>query len=133
LRIGAETLNALRDLSAQRGEPITRLAQRYIDEGMRLERHPGIFFRTGPAGRRAVIIGGPDVWEVIAATRGARQRGDILVRAVAEGTGITEEKVRIAVSYYAEFAEEVDRFIERNEKEAEEFRRRLDPEQRVLG
>ena len=62
IRIESETLNALRDRSAQSGEPIVRLAQRYIGEGMRLDRHPGIVFRDGPAGRRAVVIGGPDVW-----------------------------------------------------------------------
>jgi hypothetical protein len=47
----------------------SRLAERHIDEGMRLEDHPGIVFRDGPAGRRAGLAAGPDVWEVIAATR----------------------------------------------------------------
>jgi hypothetical protein len=65
IRIGAETLGALRKRSVQTGEPIVRLAQRYIDEGMRLDRHPGIVFRDGPAGRRPVVAGGPDVWEVV--------------------------------------------------------------------
>jgi len=64
IRIESETLRALRERSAQSGESIVRLAERYIGEGMRLDRHPGIAFRDGPAGRRAVVIGGPDVWEV---------------------------------------------------------------------
>jgi hypothetical protein len=38
----------------------------------------GIVFRDGPAGRRAVVIGGPDVWEVIAAARSAPERGENL-------------------------------------------------------
>ena len=75
IRIQSETLSALRERSAHSGEPIVRLAQRYIGEGMRLDRHPGIIFRDGPAGRRAVVIGGPDVWEVIAAARSASERG----------------------------------------------------------
>ena len=133
IRIDADTLQALRARSAQSGEPIVRLAQRYIDEGMRVERHPGIFFRTGPAGRRAVLVGGPDVWELIAAVRGARQRGDRLVAAVAEGSGITEDKVRIAIRYYAEFPDEVDRLIDNNEREAEDLRRTLEREERLLG
>ena len=45
IRIESETLRALRERSAQSGEPMVRLAQRYIGEGMRLDRHPGIVFR----------------------------------------------------------------------------------------
>src|SRR5436190_21922904 len=88
IRIEADTVRALRERSAQSGEPIVRLAQRYIDEGMRLDRHPGIFFRNGPAGRRAVLVGGPDVWEVIVAAKGAPERGEKLIDALVEGIGI---------------------------------------------
>lgn len=133
VRIESETLQALRERSAQSGEPIVRLAQRYITEGMRMERHPGIFFRDGAAGRRAVVIGGPDVWEVIAATRSAPERGEQLVRALAERIGTPVEKIRSAIRYYAEFPEEVDRFIAANEQEAEQLERALETEQRLLG
>jgi len=133
VRIESETLRALRDRSAQSGEPIVRLAQRYISEGMRLDRHPGIFFRDGAAGRRAVVIGGPDVWEVIAAARSAPERGEQLVGALAERTGSPVEKIRTAIRYYAEFPEEVDRFIAANEQEAAQLERVLENEQRLLG
>ena len=36
-----------------------------MDEALRTEEHPGITFRAGPTGRRAGLVGGPDVWEVI--------------------------------------------------------------------
>lgn len=133
IRIESETLNALRHRSAQRGEPIVRLAQRYISEGMRLDRHPGIVFRDGPAGRRAVVIGGPDVWEVIAAARRAPEHGEKLVRALAERIGVPAEKIRIAVTYYGEHPDEIDRFITANEQEAEQLERALENEQRLLG
>jgi hypothetical protein len=133
VRIEAETLRALRERSASSGEPIVRLAQRYISEGMRLDRHPGIFFRDGRAGRRAVVIGGPDVWEVIAAARSAPERGEELVRALAERMGTPIEKIRSAVRYYSEFPEEVDSFIAQNEREAEQLERALENEQRLLG
>jgi hypothetical protein len=133
VRIESETLRALRERSAQSGEPIVRLAQRYISEGMRLDRHPGIFFRDGAAGRRAVVIGGPDVWEVIAAARSAPERGEQLVGALAERTGSPVEKIRTAIRYYGEFPEEVDRFIAANEQEAAQLERVLENEQRLLG
>jgi nitrogenase molybdenum-iron protein alpha/beta subunit len=133
IRIESETLRALRERSSQTGEPIARLAQRYIGEGMRLDRHPGIFFRDGPAGRRAVVVGGPDVWEVIAAARSAPERGEKLVRALADRIGVPSEKIRIAVHYYGEYPEEVDRFIAANQQEAEQLEQALANEQRLLG
>jgi nitrogenase molybdenum-iron protein alpha/beta subunit len=133
VRIESETLRALRERSAQSGEPIVRLAQRYISEGMRLDRHPGIFFRDGAAGRRAVVIGGPDVWEVIAAARSAPEHGEQLISALTERTGSPVEKIRAAIRYYGEFPDEVDRFIAANEQEAAQLERVLENEQRLLG
>jgi len=109
-----------------------RLAQRYIDEGMRIDRHPGIVFRDGPAGRRPVVVGGPDVWEVVAAARSAPERGDQLVDALAERVGATPEKVRIAVRYYAEHPDEIDAWIAMVDEEAERLERTLERERRLL-
>ena len=133
IRIESETLGALRERSAQTGEPIVRLAQRYIDEGMRLDRHPGIVFRDGPAGRRPVVVGGPDVWEVIAAARSAPERGEQLVDALAERIGVQADKVRVAVRYYAEYPDEVDRWISMVDEEAERLEQTLERERSLLG
>ncbi len=110
-----------------------RLAQRYIDEGLRLERHPGIVFRDGPAGRRPVVVGGPDVWEVIIAARSAPERGARLIEALTERIGAGPEKIRVAVRYYAEYPDEIDRWMERVEAEAERDERTLERERRILG
>ncbi len=133
IRIEADTLRALRERSAQSGEPIIRLAQRYIDEGLRLERHPGIVFRTGPAGRRAVIVGGPDVWEVVAAARGAPESGEELVTALAERIGVPIERIRTAIRYYAEYPDEVDRFIAMVDEEGLRHEQTLERERQLLG
>jgi uncharacterized protein (DUF433 family) len=133
IRIEADTLRALRERSAQSGEPIVRLAQRYIDEGLRLERHPGIVFRTGPAGRRAVIVGGPDVWEVVAAARGAPESGEELVTALAERIGVPIERIRTAIRYYAEYPDEVDRFITMVDEEGLRHEQTLERERQLLG
>jgi len=133
IRIEADTLRALRERSAQSGEPIVRLAQRYIDEGLRLERHPGIVFRTGPAGRRAVIVGGPDVWEVVAAARGAPESGDELLTALAERIGVPIERIRTAIRYYAEYPDEVDRFIAMVDEEGLRHEQTLERERQFLG
>jgi hypothetical protein len=132
IRIESGTLRALRERSRQSGEPIVRLAQRYIEEGMRIDRHPGIVFRDGPAGRRAVVVGGPDVWEVVAAARTAPERGEDLVGALSERIGVPATRIRIAIRYYAEYPEEIDDFIERVEEEAARLEQALERERRLL-
>ena len=132
IRIETETVRALRARSVESGEPIVRLAQRYIDEGMRLDRHPGIVFRDGPAGRRAVVVSGPDVWEVIVAARSAPERGEELVEALASRIGVPPERIRLAIRYYSEYPEDVDRFIALVEEETARLEQALEHERRLL-
>jgi hypothetical protein len=87
IRIAESTLATLRERSKRRGEPLSRLAQRYIEEGLRTDDHPGIVFRDGPAGRRAGLVGGPDVWEVIGALRSVPESGEARVAALAARRG----------------------------------------------
>jgi hypothetical protein len=133
IRIDTQTLQVLRERSARTGEPLARLAQRYIDEGLRLDGHPGVFFRTGPAGRRAVVVGGPDVWEVVAAARSTPERGEARVKALAERLGVSADRVRIALRYYAEYPDEVDRHIALVEEEAVRLEQTLERERRSSG
>ncbi len=133
IRLEMRTVRALRERSAQTGEPIVRLAERYIEEGLRIERHPGIGFRDGPAGRRAIVNGGPDVWEVIVAARAAPERGEELVDALASRIGISPGKVRIATRYFGEYPDEVDRLIAIVEEEAQLLETALEREQSLLG
>jgi hypothetical protein len=132
IRIGSGTLETLRERSRGSGEPIARLAERYIDEGLRADRHPGIFFREGPAGRRAVVVGGPDVWEVVAAARSAPEKGDILVRELAKRLGVAESKVRAALRYYGEYPDEIDAWIAANDAEADRLEQALAREHELL-
>lgn len=133
IRIGKGTLQTLRDRSRGSGEPIARLAERYIEEGLRADRHPGIFFREGPAGRRAVVVGGPDVWEIVSAVRSAPERGEALVAALAERLGIAESRVRTAIRYYGEYPREIDEWIAANDAEAERVEAALARERELLG
>ena len=62
-------------VSRHPGLTASSVAARLVDEGLRMEEHPGVIFRNGPMGRRATLVGGPDVWEVIRALRSAREAG----------------------------------------------------------
>ncbi|HEX6455830.1 MAG TPA: hypothetical protein VF009_04860, partial [Solirubrobacterales bacterium] len=61
LRMNRETAARIRARAEARGERLSDALRRYGEEGDRAETHPGIVFRSGPAGRRAGLAGGPDV------------------------------------------------------------------------
>jgi hypothetical protein len=119
IRMSPRTLARL-DLGARRrGEAKARTAERLIDEGLRMEDHPGIVFRDGPAGRRAALACGPDVWEVIETLKGTGLAGEQAVAATADWGVLTHAQVHSAVRYYADFREEVDARIAHNHQEAD--------------
>ncbi len=97
----------------------SRLAERYVDEGTRMDEHPGIVFRGGPTGRRAALMGGPDVWEAMATLKGGEVRGEKAIAATAELLNLTDLQVRTAVRYYSDYPEEIDERIRRNVEEAD--------------
>jgi len=106
----------------RRGEPKARIAERLIDEGLRMADHPGIVFRDGPGGRRAALASGPDVWEIIETVKGTRLAGEEAIEAAAEWGNLTSAQVRLAVRYYGDFHDEVDERILLNRQEAERLR-----------
>ena len=117
LRLGEDTMERLSTCAARSHLAPRTLAQRYIEEGLRHDAHPAIHFVDGPAGRRAALLGtGLDVWEVIAVVRD--NEGN-----VSEAAAYLERPVNLvqaAVTYYAAYREEIDRWIAANEREAEE-------------
>jgi uncharacterized protein (DUF433 family) len=113
-----ETLAQLDAGARRRGEAKARTAERLIVEGLRIEEHPGISFRDGPAGRRAALAGGPDVWEVIDTLKGTGLRGERAIEATAEWGSLTPAQVRTAVRYYGDFRAEIDEKIAFNREEA---------------
>jgi uncharacterized protein (DUF433 family) len=132
-RLDAAVVDRLERRGARRGLNKSRLAERYIDEGMRMEDHPGIVFRDGPTGRRAGLAGGPDVWEVIAAIRAGGLAGEDAIEAAAEWGNLTAEQVRAAVRYYGEFRDEIDERVRRNVEEAEAAEEAWRREQNALA
>jgi hypothetical protein len=122
IRMSPETLARLGVGAQRRGEARARTAERLIEEGLRMEDHPGIVFRDGPAGRRAALAGGPDVWEVIETFKGTGLAGEQAVAATAEWGVLTHAQVHAAVRYYADFRDEVDARIAHNSQEADRRR-----------
>jgi hypothetical protein len=119
IRMSPRTLARL-DLGARRrGEAKARTAERLIDEGLRMEDHPGIVFRDGPAGRRAALAGGPDVWEVVKTLKEMGTPQEQAIAGAMEWGSLSRAQVDAAVRYYADFPGEVDERIAHNRDEAE--------------
>jgi hypothetical protein len=117
-RFGMGLLERLDARARRLRQSRSRLAERYIDEGMRIDDHPGIVFRDGPAGRRPAVAAGPDVWEVIGVLKGVAATGDAAVTQTADHLGLTRTQVRTAVRYYADYPDEIDEWIAVNDEEA---------------
>src|SRR5271165_3952665 len=100
-------------VSANPGMSLSSAANRLVDEALRMAEHPGVIFRPGPAGRRAALAAGPDVWEVIRAIKSAHAaepglNSDDLISLVSDNTGIALRLLNTAVRYWAAYPSEVD-------------------------
>jgi hypothetical protein len=126
-------LDRLEQRSEMAGTNKSRLAERYVDEGTRMDEHPGIIFRSGPTGRRPALAGGPDVWELMATLKSGEARGEEAISATAELLGLTDLQVRIAVRYYGAFSNEIDRRIALNAEDADEAEAAWRREQAALA
>lgn len=103
------------------GSTRSAVAARYVDEGLRMDEHPGIMFREGPAGRRATVVGGPDVWEVVRAVMAARAAEPELTDAelvalLEANTGVTRHVIRTALHYWGAYPDEVDALLRHAER-----------------
>ena len=96
-------------------------AARYVDEGLRMDEHPGILFRDGATGRRATVAGGPDVWEVVRAARDARKAEPSLPTAelltmLEDNTGVPARMITVALDYWGAYPDEVEAFLRHAEQ-----------------
>ena len=78
---------------------------------MRREEHPLITFRDGPTGRRAGVLGGPDVWEVAMWVDDLAAEADP-VAALVEDSVLTRSHVDAALRYRAAYPDEIAARIE---------------------
>jgi hypothetical protein len=125
-RFSAEIVELLDARSERLGQSKARVAERLIEEGLRIEAFPGIVFRSGPTGRRAGMAGGPDVWEIVRDLQGvtAESAADPIA-AVARISGLDPAVIELAASYYAAHPDDIDERIRSNEQAAERLRRVL--------
>jgi hypothetical protein len=109
------------------------LAQRLVDEGLRMAEHPGIVFKDGPGGRRAALVSGPDVWEVVLYLREVDERGDAALDAAAETFDLPHARLRAALHYHAAHADEIDAEVDQAVAESSLAESAWEAERRLLA
>ena len=78
-----------------------------------MRRCPGVVFRDGAVGRRAVIEGtGIDVWAVVQEWRSAAADFEVLTEAFPQ---LSDRQLRAALNYYAVYSAEIDGRLEAEE------------------
>ena len=116
------------------GESRSAATERLVEEGLRMARHPWVFFRTEPAGRRPVLMGGPDVWMVARLFRELPLDSEEAIERAADHSiallsHLPRHMVLAAIRYYVEYHDEIDEWMrilddESERAEAEWLRKR---------
>lgn len=121
-RLPSDLLQRLEEEAAATGSTVTALVSGLLDEGLKTRRFPGIVYRAGPAGRRAGLVGGPDVWELVRAVKTAAGGGERRLHQVADELGLPLSQVARAIDFYVAYPEEVDERIAADDLAASRLR-----------
>ncbi len=98
------------------GESLSDRLRRYAEEGARRDEHPLITFRDGPTGRRAGLVGGPDVWEVAMWLDDLAGEAAPAAELAGEGT-VSRAQIDAALRYRAAYPDEIAARIELHRRE----------------
>jgi hypothetical protein len=102
----------------------SKLVNRYVKEGLRMDKHPAIGFKTTSQGRRAAVLAahpGIQVVDVLGTFRAESQA----VSKTARYLHISEDEVQAVLGYYAEYRAEVDRDLQEHLETQRNFKRVL--------
>ncbi len=124
------TVARLKQRARETHAPQTALAERYIQEGLRHDEHPLIYFRDGGIGRRPVLLGTRlDVAEVISTIR----QNNNSAKETADYLEIPLEHVEACLNYYADYKDEIDAWTEQIRAIAQRERERFQRRQQALA
>ncbi|MBS9533295.1 hypothetical protein KIH27_06790 [Mycobacterium sp. M1] len=107
VRLDDRLAERLRLRARAAGESLSDRLRRYAEEGTRRDEHPLVTFRDGPTGRRAGLIGGPDVWEVALWIDDLGEVSDPAAELAADGA-VARAQIDAVLAYRADYPEEIE-------------------------
>jgi hypothetical protein len=102
----------------------SKLVNRYVKEGLRMDKHPAIGFKTTPQGRRAAVLAARpriQVIDVLGTFKAESQDAGKTARYL----HISEDEVQAVLRYYAEYRDELDRDLKEHLETQRNFKRVL--------
>jgi hypothetical protein len=111
VRLDEHLAEQLRLQARAAGESLSDRLRRYAEEGTRRDEHPLVTFRDGPTGRRAGVVGGPDVWEVAMWLEDLAGETDPTSALIRE-SDLKRAQVEAAVRYRDAYPDEISARIE---------------------
>ena len=131
-RIDPTVKDRLRARAAAEQTTERGLLERLVSEGLDILDHPGVVFRDGPAGRRAALAVGPDIWEIVGALRHTDGSPEERVAALAEQFDLHPRHIRTAIDYAAAHRARIDVEIADNDRAADRARRAAEAREELL-
>jgi len=109
----SKRLEALVDREARRtGRSRGAVVETLAEEALRMRLVPGVAFRGTDWERRAWVIGTAlDVWQIVEAHRDIGS-----IEQMARGGSASERQIRLALTYYEQFPDEIDEAIAENRR-----------------
>lgn len=91
-----------------------------VREWLRMQAHPGVVFVTAITGeRRAALANGVQVWTV-AESWLQHEKDERSAAVVADALGLTTPEVESALTYWAEYRDEIDELLARHHADQDE-------------
>lgn len=114
LRLSEPMAGKVRTLAALERRSNAEMLRLLAEEAIKLREFPDIVFTDGPTGRRATLIHGPDLWEVLEPFVLAGRDRRALEASFPE---LPEGLLDAAVRYYEQYPAEIDARIALNQGE----------------
>jgi hypothetical protein len=111
--------------------PPGRFVAMNAEEVRRTTIYPGITFQDGPTGRRATLVQGPDVWEIVRAMQGSLVAEPELseaerLRMLEANTGVPVGLIGVALAYWIMYPDEINAQIELDRRAEAELKQLLE-------
>ena len=117
VRLSRETEDKVRMIAALEHRSLAEMVRLLAEEALKLREFPDVTFTEGPAGRRATLINGPDVWEVVEPYLLAGKEWQALRESYPQ---LEEATLRGAIRYYEAYPDEIEARIALNRDRPEE-------------
>ncbi len=114
MRVERRTLRAVEEEARRYGVPLRTLAERMVEEGVKMRRHPGIvLMERGRGVRDAVLAGRPrlSVWMIVQVVRANKTRGGAERWLPLDGASIDR-----AMAYAKDYPDEIEQAINENDE-----------------